>query len=172
MDTEKVNFYLKETLINSVLDLDEDHIKNIGQMIRNSYEYKKFISDKRINEDQNHCNYLKDFDFKDSKKAKLQLHHVIYLRTLVRIATKYLIDNKQRGVTTFEISNQVIKWHYQNIIPYIFLSTTIHQLYHDGQYTFELKDVRGNYKEFLEDYSKYFDAEVKEEVLKNLGLGV
>lgn len=161
MNVEKVNFYLKQTLVSTKHDIDSDHIRAVEKIVRNSYEYRKYLGDKRENCNENSCAYLKDFDF-SKKKASLELHHVIFLADLVEIAYNVLLDEGNKFITTTQVSDLVLSWHYENIIPYIFLSKTFHELYHSGQYNFNSSDVKGNYREFIERYNQYFSERVKE----------
>ena len=83
---------------------------------------------------------------------------------LVEIAYNVLLDEGNKFISTSQVADLVLSWHYENIIPYIFLSKTFHELYHSGQYNFSSKDVKGNYKEFIERYNKYFSDRVKESI--------
>lgn len=161
MNIENVNFFLKQTLVSTKHDIDTDHIKAVERIVRNSYEYKKFLEDKRANLNENSCAYLKDFDFKKGK-ATLELHHVIFLWDLVEIAYNVLLDEGNKNITTSEVADLVLSWHYENIIPYVFLSKTFHELYHSGQYNFTSEDIKGDFQKFIIRYNKYLSQTSKE----------
>ena len=143
MQYEKINFYLKQTLVSTKHDIDDEHIKAVERLVRNSYEYRKYLSDKGENMNENSCDYLTDFDFSKGK-ASLELHHVIFLYDLVEIGYNVLLDAGHKFITTSQVADLVLSWHYEDIIPYIFLSKTMHQLYHSGQYQFNIGHVKGN----------------------------
>lgn len=164
MNIEKVNFYLKQTLVSTVHDIDSDHIKAVEKIIRNSYEYRKYLGDKRENCNENSCAYLKDFDF-SKNKASLELHHVIFLADLVEIGYKVLLDKGEKFISTSQVADLVLSWHYENIIPYIFLSRTMHQLYHSNQYSFNFSDIKGNYTEFISRYSDFLTPNAEKTIL-------
>jgi hypothetical protein len=162
MKTDKVNFYLKSTLVKTPFDVDDDHIKAVEKIVRDSAEYKAFIADKRVNEDENRDVLLTQFDFKDAKKAKLQLHHDVYLYDLVGTAYQYLVSTTKDFVSTFQVADLVMEWHYRNIVPYVFLSVSAHQLYHDGKFKYENSAVKGNYKDLYDEYKEFLPNDAKE----------
>lgn len=159
MNIKNLSFYLKETLVSTSYDITPEHIKAVERNIRNSFEYKKYLGEKRNCLNQNNCAYLKDFDFSNNK-AKLELHHHIHLYDLVEVAYKYLIANNIKGITTFDVANIVMEWHYRDLIPYVFLSKTMHELHHSGQYQYELNDIKGTPLELYNLIKEYLTPEL------------
>ena len=62
-----------------------------------------------------------------------------------------ILDN-QKNITTFDVANLVMQWHYENAFLYAFLSVSAHQLVHDGQYTVPMEHIKGNAKIIKETY--------------------
>lgn len=156
MDTSNFDIYLKDSLVRTVFDIDDDHIKAVERLIRTSNEYKVYIADKRLNENKNRDILLPDYDFSDTKKAKLNLHHDITLYDLCSTAYNYLVQTTNSYISTFMVADLVMQWHYEDIVPYVFLSETAHGLYHDGKYEYPLDKVCGNYTILNQLYRPYF----------------
>ena len=157
MNIENVNLYLKSTLAKTVFDIDDEKIKGVEKLVRNSLEYKKVIADKRGNDNENSCELFTDYDFND-KHLTLELHHVITLYDICNAVYKQLLtENTKDFVSTLEVANKVMEYHYKNAFLYVFLSKTAHQLVHNGQYEVPLKDIKGNASLIKETYFKYLD---------------
>lgn len=159
MDVNSVDFYLKQNLVNTKFDYNKDNISNIERNFRNSLEYKKYIANKRLNYDENKCDLLTDYDLSDAKKTKLELHHVVYLYYIVEMAYNYLLSTGNKNITTFEVENFICELHFKDLIPYIFLTTSAHQLVHDSKYIINYNHVKGNYRELYKEYKEYFSKD-------------
>ena len=151
MDVSKVNLFLKSSLVNTPFDITDLFIKSVERIVRTSLEYKSVIADKRANDNENSCDLLSEYDFSD-KSTKLQMHHIIPLYDICRAAAEKLILDKQKNITTFDVANLVMQWHYENAFLYAFLSVSAHQLVHDGQYTVPMEHIKGNAKIIKETY--------------------
>lgn len=169
MDINNVNFFLKGTLLSTPFDIDEKHIQAVERIIRVSLEYRSIIADKRENENENSCEFLKQFDFSD-KRTTLELHHVITLYDICKAAAEQLIDEKRgQYATTFDVANRVMEWHYKGAFLYVFLSKSVHQLVHNGQYEVPKEHIKGNPKLIKSLYYSYLDESNKtllDELLK------
>lgn len=130
--------------------------KYIERKIRSDIRYEYWRHNiKYINKEQT-CKIL-GIDTSELQYSKIEYHHVIYLWYLVMISGKYLLNNLPEGEVDIYISdivNLVMEDHLDNIIPYIPLTTTYHQLVHDELKKFKLEDISGNYEEYLEKYKK------------------
>ena len=151
MDTKNVNVFLKSSLVNTPYDINDEFIKAVERIVRTSLEYRTIIADKRGNDNENSCDLLSEYDFSD-KSTKLQMHHIIPLYDICRAAAEKLILDKQKNITTFDVANLVMQWHYENAFLYAFLSVSAHQLVHDGQYTVPMEHIKGNAKIIKETY--------------------
>lgn len=160
MDVTNTNFYLKQSLVNSRFDIDDAHITAVEKIFRNSLEYTSVIADRRLNEGDNFCPLLSDYDF-SKKKCTLQLHHCITLYEIVRCAYEKLIEENKKNISTFDVAELVCYWHYEGAFLFVFLSKSAHELVHSGQYTVDKKNIKGNpslikkeYYEFLKPIDK------------------
>jgi len=147
----------EELEINSVEVLDRS-IKKIESMIRNSYEYRKYIS--YILDEKEFANPL--FDDYDLENVTQELHHIISLYDLVKLAAYDLIVKQEKSdLLSFDIAKEVINLHLDDLIPVCILPKNVHELVHSSQYTIAKEEVHlGKYKIFLKKYKEDFDKDV------------
>lgn len=85
-------------------------------------------------------------------------HHIPSLYTTINAVVNKHIENNE-SFCTFDISREVIELHFANKIGYVTLLKSMHEKFHNGKLTVPIGVVRGNYKAFLEEYSKYLDED-------------
>lgn len=158
----------KEYYETSLIKTHEELINNIPKiesLFRNSKLYKNYIASIREGLQIKNCAFFEDKDFEE---VELQLHHILQLYNIVLLVGIKKVDELKENefLTIFDILNGVIEFHLKDYPIVIMLSTTLHQLYHTGQYSLP-KDSKqfhpGNYKGFIEEYEEYLD---KEEICK------
>nr|DAE44751.1 MAG TPA: hypothetical protein [Caudoviricetes sp.] len=130
-------------------------IKRIENMIRTGPEYKQYL--KYIYEDCQirNCDYFTEWNIEED--LTFELHHIIPLYNLVQIAAFKLLSNNDY-VYTFDIAKEVILMHFDNLIPTVILTKTIHQALHAGLYEIksDSKSLNiGNYRKFIHDYGRF-----------------
>lgn len=157
--------YFKDYMIFTLDDLME-HLKEIKKKIRNSKEYRKYLAYIKEEIKIRSCDFFKEFDAIDND-VDLEMHHIISLEELVVIVGSYMVDQLKEGeyLLTFDIAKEVMKIHFEHLIPVVMLTKTIHQMYHSGLYAIdkESKSIDiGLYKIFASKYGKYFDINVIE----------
>lgn len=136
-------------------------IKKIVKMIRTSYEYKNYISYLKEEIDMNSCSFFNKLTRED---ISIEIHHApLTLFEIVSIVfakhvDKYGADN----INIFDISEEVIRLHYENFIGLIPLSITAHELVHQGEIFIPIQCVYGKLKTFYNTYNKYFSQEQKD----------
>jgi len=145
------NFYFKEFFQDREL---EKFIKEVEREIRKSDEYKNYIgllNGMGITK----CAVLGNVEKGD--KVEVEFHH--YPFTLYDITylciSKHIL--KEDNFTTFDIIDEVIADHYNNIVCLVPLCTTVHQLVHDGIIFVNLKATFGYLDKFLEKYEEVMD---------------
>lgn len=161
MNVSKANLFLKSSLANTPFDITDAFIKSVERIVRTSLEYKSVIADKRLNDNENSCELLNDYDFSDNK-TKLQMHHITPLYEICKACAQQLFSEGNKNISTFEVANRVMEYHYENAFLYTFLSVSVHQLVHDGQYTIPSKDIKGNAKAIKEGYYEYLSPKDKD----------
>lgn len=83
-------------------------------------------------------------------------HHIPSLFTIVKSIINKNLDNKI-SFCTFDVALQTIELHYQDKIGYVLLVKTIHEKFHNGFLKIPSSLVRGNYRQFLEEWGRYID---------------
>jgi len=135
-------------------------IKGIERMVRNSMEYRQW------------SNYIKDVLHVNSCALTEETldqvgisihHHPINLFTIVKGVINKKMESEE-PFCTFDICIDVIELHFANKIGYIPLVETLHDKFHNGFLDLPISLVKGNYKSFLDNYSKYLDEDELEKI--------
>lgn len=151
-------YYLDDLITNSD-DVDKN-LKKIEATIRSSRLYKDWVYTIRDKYTIVNCDYFVDKNFNED--VDLEVHHIIFLSSIVKAVAYTMISNLKENeyLTIYDIIERVLQAHMADMIPNITLSTTIHQLYHTGQYSLH-KDSKalhlGNYKKLLSQYGEFFN---------------
>lgn len=130
-------------------------IKNCEKLVRCSTEYKLWKS--------YIVNVLKDnfchVTLETNDQVSIEIHHHIpSLFSIVRtIVNKYLHNEIQ--FCSFDICLDIIELHFKNKIGYIPLINSMHEKFHNGSLVIPTSLVKGNYREFIDEYSNYIDDE-------------
>lgn len=147
----------------------EKYLKDLERIVRNSFEYRRFISYLRENMDMDSCAYMENVSNKDNNfKVKIEIHHSPF--TLYDICTIVLNKRLALGLSTnIElVALEVTALHYYLFVGLIPLSKTVHQLVH-SQYLFvPVTNVLGNYQAFIDNYYDYISPELLQTFEENL----
>lgn len=151
-----MNEYLDFLKIASPDDLTNNVIKKIESMVRNSKEYRGYLSYIKEHLSIRNCAFFEDIDFVENELS-IEFHHLITLYDLVTIiASKMILDLKEgEYLLTFDIAKKVIEEHLEDNIPGVMLSRTIHEMVHAGlkKVSKDSKEVHlGNYKNLIKNY--------------------
>ena len=85
-------------------------------------------------------------------------HHVPSLCTWDTALVNKKIETNAK-FCTFDICQEAIELHFKNKIGYITLLKSMHEKFHNGRLTIPISFVRGDYKYFVAEFSKYLDEE-------------
>lgn len=151
--------YLDYLKITSPDDLTDNIVKKIESMIRNSKEYRGYLSFIKEYLSIRNCAFFEKIDFVD-QELSIEFHHLITLYDLVTIVgCKMISELKEKEfLLTFDIAKEIIMEHLNDNIPGVMLSRTIHEMVHKGIYTIPKtsKEVHlGNYETFIRTYYEY-----------------
>lgn len=153
----------------SLDELTEKRIKKLESMIRQSFEYKNYITYIKEELDITQCALLEGLDIKDISGVSLELHHTPFtLYDIVEIVAKYMFDHLKldEKLSNFMIAKQVMYEHYMGNVGLVPLSTTIHEAVHNGAVTVPASKIYGNYARFIEKYKTYISID-KLEAIRN-----
>ena len=130
-------------------------IKSVERMIRSSIEYRLWKS------------YLIDVlgmttcVITDENLAELSLevhHHTPSLYLIVKAILNKTIDDDEY-FSSYDIAIKVMEIHFKNQLGYVMMISSIHEKYHNGFLDIPIESVKGNYMEFINNYSQYLDDE-------------
>ena len=135
-------------------------IKNCEMSIRRSIEYKlwrNYIVDVlQINE----C--MITHERMDDVTIEVH-HHLPPLFSLVTALVNKCIET-EKEFCTFDICQQAIELHFKNKIGYVTLLKSMHEKFHNGRLTIPIAFVKGDYKHFIKEYSKFLDEDDLERI--------
>jgi hypothetical protein len=135
-------------------------IRKIENLIRGSYEYREYIKYLKESMDQNRCLFIRAVDYR-KKNATIELHHCPFtLWDIVDLHIRKAI-NETGTVRTFEVVEQVLVNHQENLVGLVPLSETCHELVHEGNLFVPLDSVFGNWPEFVSRYGEYITESQK-----------
>jgi hypothetical protein len=96
-------------------------------------------------------------------------HHVPSLYILVSaLVNKHVAE--ETTFCSFDIATEAIEIHYANRIGYVALLRSIHEKFHNGKLYIPISLVRGDYKYFLDNYSKYLDESELDKIQERLAV--
>jgi hypothetical protein len=130
-------------------------IKNCKALIRSSEEYSIFIESCKRDLNLRNCSFLGDVE--DDEEVKIEIHHVFSLHNIVEVIANYLLLKEGR-VTSMTLCHEVMKAHFNGIIPVIPVSKTIHELIHAQKIKVHLSQIYGDFGKFLSEYRDGFEA--------------
>lgn len=178
IESYKNDRLIEEVNINEVPDLEftyniiseKDKIKTVKtceRMIRSSLEYKEYIKFLKEYIDMTKCSFFGNTKMDRYSKFKVEIHHSPF--TLYDITMTVLLKHLDEygEVNLFEVSEEVMKLHYQCRVGLIPLSTTVHKLVHEGMLFIPVQNVRGDWLLFYKEYENYMPLDMKDK-LKNI----
>jgi hypothetical protein len=137
------------------------YIKSIESLVRNSIEYRNYTKYLKEEQDLTACKFLSNVDGRDIKGVSIELHHYPFnLYEIVDTVLKKQTDFYSHSTNKFEVANEVMRIHYENIIGLVPLTKTVHELAHNGEVFINLGFVYGNVKKFIEIYNEYISQEL------------
>jgi len=147
-------------------------IDDIERLIRASREYKGWVYWKRTKHTQIVCKEL-DINIMDFEGVHIEQDHFpITLYDIVLVVGLKMLSTlpEDETLTVFDIASVVVQEHLaeENYIGTVSLTTTSHQLRHNGIHSLKLEDINGNYRGFLDKYRNYIPTAVQERIDFNL----
>lgn len=136
-------------------------IKSIEMVVRSSQEYRDYIKFLKDNIDMTKCTYFNNLSNKDGKKISIEIHHepfTLYDITMI-VVDKFLAE--EIPINVLDIAEEVMEIHYRDLVGLLPLSSTVHELVHEGKLLIPLQVVYGDYIKFLEDYDDYIGQDLR-----------
>lgn len=139
-------------------------VKTIERMVRSSLEYKEYIRYLKDYIDMTKCSFFGNVRMDRYSKIKIEQHHSPF--TLYDITMTVLLKHLDTygEANLFEVAEEVMKLHYQCKVGIIPLSTTIHELVHEGTIFIPIQQVRGNWLQFYKEYEPFIPQDMKDKL--------
>lgn len=166
MTIRSIPEFQNNTVINDIQDTKS--IQKVENLIRSSYEYSRYTQYLKNDLDMNQCSYFKNIE--SGNNIKIELHHSPFtLFDITQIViSKHILE--QGFALEFDVANEVMLLHYQNLVGLIPLSPTVHELVHNFLINIHPKNVYGEWEEFVKLYIDYFpdDINIKYDTIQEL----
>lgn len=136
------------------------YIKDLKKFVRNSFEYKTLlIPFLRNYMGMDHCSYLTNLTNESKNKIKIEIHHdPLDLETICRVVFRKRAHLGE-SISIPAVAYEVLWCHFSLLVGLIPLSETVHELVHNGNIFINPNKVYGFYKQFINRYFDYFEAE-------------
>jgi hypothetical protein len=146
-------------------DIDNKNIKFIERQVRNSYEYRSYVKYLKDELDLTKCSLIPNLDAK-TLDITLEFHHFPFtLYDIADIVARKMIDESAEGsVSTLDVSNRIIEEHYKNNVGLVPLTSTLHEMAHNGAVFIPMDKINGNYKQFMNQYDGFISKDLKEKI--------
>lgn len=149
-------------------EYNEQDIKRVERIIRNSPEYRDYIYFIKTNLNVSHCSYYEGYSMQNG--LTIELHHSPF--TLFNITeavmAKSMHDNGYWE--TFRIAAEVVLLHYTCKVGLTPLNPTLHKLVHSGILPVHPKIILGDWKTFYGEYQAFLSEDANKNYLEAIEL--
>lgn len=83
-------------------------------------------------------------------------HHLPSLFTMVSALVNRNLENNEK-FCTFDICQEIMELHFQNKLGYVTLLKSMHEKFHNGKLDIPISFVKGDYRYFMKNFSKFLD---------------
>lgn len=140
------------------------YIKDIKAEVRGSFEYRAMVRYLKEYCGMDRSGLNPDITNNDSKHVKIEIHHTPFvLEDIVRIVYEKRLANHE-DLSVEMVAKEVMACHYRCIIGLYPLSSTEHELVHNGYLFIPPSKVFGRYDLFIKEYGQYMDPSDKETI--------
>ena len=144
--------------------IDDKTIKYIEKCVRNSMEYRSYITQLHDYLDLDSCTFYEGYSLKNG--LSIEIHHspftlYEYTETICR---KHLEESKDNTYNPLLVAEEVVKIHYEFLVGLVPLNPTAHELVHSGNLDIHPDLVIGEWKLFIEEYNKYLSDHMKDKI--------
>lgn len=135
----------------------EKRMMEIMRLIRGSWDYRLMVSWHRIRHQMN-LGYFGEDEY-DTETFTVELHHVITLWDITWLTGLMLIDRLE-NVSIYQIAEEVMKFHYDDLVWLVPVGKSEHELIHSGEINVDWQKVHGDghkLKEILYEFMSESD---------------
>lgn len=137
------------------------YFKDIEKSVRNSFEYREYISYLREYMDMNKCSFFENVNNLETFNIKIHLHHspITLYELVLTVYEKRVYYHECTDVES--VAKEVMYVHYCLMIGLIPLCETVHELVHNGYIFVPNSSVLGNYASFIALYDNWIHPDVR-----------
>lgn len=140
------------------------YIRDIKSEIRNSFEYREMIKYLRSYGGMDHSGLNPNVSNIDSNRVKIEIHHTPFtLEDIVKIVYEKRLFYHQ-DLSLEMVAKEVMSLHYMNMIGMFPLSSTEHEMVHNGYLFIPPNSVYGDYTKFIGKYKDFINEEELETI--------
>jgi hypothetical protein len=164
-DTYPFSLSLKINTFHSESDYKK-FVRNCEASIRRSIEYKlwrNYIIDVlQINE----CVITHE----SIDEVSIDVHH--HIPSLFTMISALINRNLEDNIKfcTFDICQEIMELHFKNKLGYVTLLKSMHEKFHNGRLDIPINFVKGDYRYFMTNFSKYLDEQDLETIESRLAI--
>ena len=150
----------------------EKFIKTCEIVIRKSNEYKDYIKFLKENLNMNECAILSNIKSGNGKRYRIEIHHEPFtLFDIVETVINRRLENGE-SIGALKVADEVMDLHYSGMVGLIPLTTTMHELVHNGRIFIPLQFIYHKYDEFFKEYEPYMNSALVEKLEAKVNLSL
>jgi len=96
-------------------------------------------------------------------------HHIPSLFTMISALINRNLENNVK-FCTFDICQEIMELHFKNKLGYVTLLKSMHEKFHNGRLDIPINFVKGDYRYFMTNFSKYLDDQDLETIESRLAI--
>lgn len=138
---------------------DVKRLKRFDKFARSSFEYQKYMRYLKQNLNMNRCSFLSGITT-NLGGIRIEIHHSPFTLFDITsaVATRQLEEHGYAD--EFDVGDEVMKLHYQNLVGLIPVSPTVHELIHSESIDVHPRLTYGYWKIFIARYKDHFSNEM------------
>lgn len=150
----------------------EKFIKTCENVIRKSTEYKEYIRFLKNNLNMDACIVLSNIKNGNGKRYHIEIHHEPF--TLFDIVETVISKRLDLGesINALNVADEVMDLHYSGMVGLVPLTTTMHELVHNGRIFIPLQYIYHKYNEFFKEYEQYMNTSLIEKIEAKVNLSL
>ena len=150
----------------------EKFIKTCEIVIRKSNEYKEYIKFLKDNLNMNECTILSNIKSGNGKRYRIEIHHEPFtLFDIVETVINRRLENGE-SISALKVADEVMDLHYSGLVGLVPLTTTMHELVHNGRIFIPLQFIYHKYDDFFKEYEEYMNGSLIEKLEAKVNLSL
>ena len=136
------------------------HYRYIEALVRNSMEYRNYVRFLKDEVGLTSCTILSNISKTTTPDVTIEMHHYPFCLMDIVDAVFRRRCEENESVSSMAVAGEVVELHYRNLVGLVPLTTTMHELYHNGKLQIDMRSVFGDVRAFAIAYQRYLPAEL------------